>query len=93
MTIEDVKPLENKVLIELTKEEQKTESGLIIVEDDLDLLKQEIRKAKVLAVGPQTEDIKVGDVVAYRKRTGQDVKIMGVYYILIREHELLGIYG
>jgi chaperonin GroES len=90
MKIEELKPLKNRLLIQLTREEQYTKSGLIFVEDELDLIRQFIRKAKVICAGPESKLYKVGDIVARRRHTGKEISIQGIDYILIREEEIEG---
>ena len=90
MKIEELKPLKNRLLIQLTREEQYTKSGLIFVEDELDLIRQFIRRAKVICAGPESKLYKVGDIVARRRHTGKEISIQGIGYILIREEEIEG---
>ena len=90
MKIEELKPLKNRLLIQLTREEQYTKSGLIFVEDELDLIRQFIRRAKVICAGPESKLYKVGDIVARRRHTGKEISIQGIDYILIREEEIEG---
>ena len=53
----NIKPLKNKVVVERLENLKTTASGIILRSSS------EPDKAKVLAVGPDVEDISVGDVV------------------------------
>jgi co-chaperonin GroES (HSP10) len=50
-------PLKNKVVIERIESVKKTSSGIILQRSD------EPDTAKILAIGPEVEDVAVGDVV------------------------------
>ena len=93
MKIEELKPLDNRLLIKLTKEEQYLKSGLWFVEDETELIRQFIRKAEVVCAGPKSKLYKVGDIVARRRHTGKEISIQGIDYVLIREEEIEGSYG
>lgn len=92
MDIRELKPLDNRLLIKLTREEQYLKSGLIFIEDELDLVRQFIRKAEVICAGLKSKLYKVGDIVARRRHTGKEISIQGIDYILIREEEIEGKY-
>jgi chaperonin GroES len=53
----NIKPLKNKVVVERVENVKTTASGIILRSSP------EPDKAKVLAVGPDAEDVSVGDVV------------------------------
>ena len=92
------KPLGDKVLIEFEQGETKSKGGLILT-DSAHRGKKVF--GKVLAVGTgifsQTGEripmtVKVGDTVMYSKdMVGDPITLDGEKYILISEHELLGI--
>jgi co-chaperonin GroES (HSP10) len=50
-------PLKNKVVIERVEQTKTTASGIILQRTD------EPDRAKILAIGPEVEDVSVGDVV------------------------------
>ncbi len=50
-------PLKNKVVIERVEQTKTTASGIILQRTD------EPDRAKILAIGPEVEDVAVGDVV------------------------------
>lgn len=92
-----VKPLGDRVLVQrFEEEEQKTSGGIYIP----DTAKEKPQRGKVVAVGPgkQTDDgkrlpmdVKEGDEVLFGKYSGNDIKIDGEEYMIIREDEIYGI--
>ena len=91
------KPLGDRVLLtELDKEAEKTVGGIIIPDS---VRQEDIKRARVEAVGDGlfTQNgvaipmsLKVGDeVILPGYHQGQEVKIGGTKYILIRESEIL----
>ena len=87
------KPLADRVLVEPAPAEAKTASGLIIP----DTAKEKPQEGVVVAVGNGKKDepltVKVGDKVLYGKYAGQELKLDGKDYLIIRESDLLGILG
>lgn len=91
-----LKPLGDKVLIEPTSAEEKTKSGIIIP----DSAKEAPAEGKVVAIGTgklsggkkHEFSVKVGDKVLFGKYSGDEVKIEGKEYKVMKEDEILGIY-
>ncbi len=86
-----VKPLADRVLIQPTKAEEVTASGIIIP----DSAKEKPLKGMVLAVGNGTKDedmvLKEGDVVLYGKYAGTEVELDGEKVIIMRQNEVLAV--
>ncbi len=92
-----VKPLHDRVLVErLEEEEQKTAGGIIIP----DTAKEKPQRGRVIAVGEgafndkgerNKLDVKVGDEVLFGRYSGNDIKIDGKEYLVVRENEILAI--
>ncbi len=92
-----VKPLHDRVLIERLEEEvQKTAGGLYIP----DTAKEKPQRGKVVAVGDgafndkgeRTKlDVKPGNEVLFGKYSGNDIKLDGKEYLIMRESEILAI--
>ncbi|MEG1611236.1 MAG: co-chaperone GroES [Alistipes sp.] len=86
-----VKPLSDRVLILPNPAEEKTASGLIIP----DTAKEKPLAGKVVAVGPGTTEIKMevktGDEVLYGKYAGQELRIDGVDYLIMKQNDILAI--
>ena len=87
------RPLADRVLIEPTKAETKTASGIIIP----DTVKEKPQEGTVIAVGNGNVDepmtVKVGDKVLYGKYAGSELKIDNVDYLIAKESDILGILG
>ncbi len=90
-----VKPLFDKVVVEILEKEEKTKSGFILPSASQE--KQQM--AKIVAVGPGgvidgkeiVMQVKVGDTVLYEKYTGNEFKVDGKELIIIRQSDILAI--
>jgi len=89
--IMNVKPLSDRVLILPNPAEEKTAGGLIIP----DTAKEKPLAGKVVAVGPGSKDVKMevkeGDRVLYGKYAGQELRIDGVDYLIMKQNDILAI--
>ena len=92
----NVKPLEDRIVVEPSEAETTTVSGLVIP----DTAKEKPQQGKVLAVGAgRTTDegkvvpmaVKVGDVVLYSKYGGTEVTIGGKDLLILSSRDVLGI--
>jgi chaperonin GroES len=93
----NIKPLEDRILIQSLEAEQTTASGLVIP----DTAKEKPQEGTVIAVGPGRFDesganripldVKVGDVVIYSKYGGTEVKYAGSEYLLLNARDILAI--
>jgi len=87
----NVKPLSDRVLIEVLPAETKTAGGLIIPET----AKEKPMSGKVVAAGegkpgePMT--VKVGDTVLYGKYSGTEIQIEGKDFLIMRESDIYAI--
>ncbi|WP_173917717.1 co-chaperone GroES [Halobacillus sp. Marseille-Q1614] len=91
-----LKPLGDRIVIELVEEEQTTASGIVLP----DSAKEKPQEGKVVAVGTGrvTEngekvalEVKEGDHVIYSKFAGTEVKYEGSEYLIIRESDVLAV--
>ena len=84
-------PLADRVLLEPSAAETKTNSGIIIP----DTAQEKPQKGIVVAVGKGTKEnpitVKVGDNVLYGKYSGNDLKYEGKEYIIMKESDILAI--
>ena len=87
----NIKPLADRVLIEPTAAEEKTLSGIII----LDTAKEKPLRGKVLAAGQGTKDdpmiLKAGDEVLYGKYAGTEIELEGTKYLIMRQSDVLAV--
>lgn len=91
-----IKPLQDRILVKRTKEEEKTEGGIIIP----DTAKEKPIEGKVVAVGKGKVsedgkiiplDVKKGDRILFGKYAGTEVKIEGEEHLIMREDDVLGV--
>ena len=87
----NIKPLEDRVLIEPAEAEEKTAGGIIIP----DTAKEKPQKGKIVAIGPGKKDepmtVKVGDNVLYGKYAGTEITIDGRDYMIMRESDVVAV--
>lgn len=87
----NIRPLADKIVVELSAAETQTASGIIIP----DTAKEKPHKGTVMAVGNGKKDepmtVKVGDIVLFGKYAGTDLKHEGKDYLLMREDDVLAI--
>ncbi len=90
-----VRPLNDRVLIKRVEEEEKKSKGGIIIPDTA---KEKPQRGKVIAVGKGKLlengervplDVKEGDMVLFGKYAGNEIKIEGEEYLIMREDEIL----
>ena len=85
-----VKPLDDRVLVEVAVEEEKTASGLIIP----DTAKEKPRVGKVVAVGTDEDlqdHIKVGDNILFAKYGGEDITVGNDEYKIVQRGDILAV--
>ncbi|MFV0440578.1 MAG: co-chaperone GroES [Lachnospirales bacterium] len=86
-----LKPLGDRVVVTVLEDDTTTNSGIVITVPD----KKDTIKAKVIAVGPGTSDVKmevkVGDVVVYQNYSGTKVEYDNDEYMIISQGEILAI--
>lgn len=82
-----IQPLADRLVIEQVQAEEVSVSGIILP----DSAKEKPSEGKVLAVGKDVEEVKVGDVVLYAKYGPTEVKVDGKEVVLAKEEDILGI--
>jgi len=90
-----IKPLEDRIVVQVVEAEQTTASGLVIP----DTAKEKPQEGRVLAVGPGRFDngvripldVAVGDTVLYSKYGGTEVKFNGQEYLILSARDVLAI--
>ncbi|MBC7346261.1 MAG: co-chaperone GroES [Clostridia bacterium] len=91
-----LKPLEDRVVVKVIEEEQKTQGGIVLP----DTAKEKPQEGEVVAVGPGrlldngtrvAPSVKVGDRVVFAKYSGTEVKVEGQEYLIMRESDILAI--
>jgi chaperonin GroES len=86
-----VKPLADRVMVKLDKNEAKTAGGIII----RDTAQEKTQQGTVVEVGPGTEKdpicVKAGQKVMYDKYAGTQIKIDGVEHLILKMADLIAI--
>ncbi|MDZ7834748.1 MAG: co-chaperone GroES [Alkalibacterium sp.] len=91
-----LKPLGNRVLLEVKKEEEKTASGLVLPGS----AKEKPQTAKVVAVGEgklldngnyAKIAVSVGDQVLFEKYAGSEVKYQGTEYLVVKDSDIIAV--
>ena len=91
-----VRPLHDRIIVQRIEEGEQKIGGIIIP----DSAKEKPQQGKVIAVGMgkvkedntrQPLDVKDGDTILFGKYSGQEIKIDGEDYIIMREEEVLAI--
>ena len=81
-----IRPLGDRVLIELVEQEETTDSGIVLP----DSAKEKPQEGKVVAVGKDAEDeVKVDDRVIYSKYAGTEVEYDGKEYLILGKMDIL----
>jgi chaperonin GroES len=92
----NIKPLEDKIVVQASEAETTTASGIVIP----DTAKEKPQEGKVLAVGPGRVndtgaripvDVSVGDVVIYTKYGGTEIKYNGEEYLILSARDVLAV--
>lgn len=93
-----LRPLGDRIVIELIEAEEKTASGIVLP----DSAKEKPQEGKVVAIGTgrvlengtRVElDVKEGDRIIFSKYSGTEVKYENNDYLILRESDVLAIIG
>ena len=93
-----IRPLHDRVLIKRIEEAETIRGGIIIP----DTAKEKPQQGEVMAVGNGKMledgervplDVKAGDRILFGKYSGSEIKIEGEEYLIVREDEILGVFG
>lgn len=88
-------PLGDRVVLKQCEAEETTKSGIILA----GTAQEKPQEAEVVAVGPGgnvdgkevTMQVKVGDKVIYSKYAGNEVKLDGEEYIIVKQNDILAV--
>jgi chaperonin GroES len=92
----NVRPLHDRIIVQRTEEDEQRVGGIIIP----DSAKEKPQQGKVVAVGKgkiekdgkvTPLDVKAGDTILFGKYAGQEIKVDGDEYLIMREEEVLGV--
>ncbi len=91
-----VRPLHDRIIVQRIEEGEQKIGGIIIP----DSAKEKPQQGKVIAVGNGKVkddgtrvalDVKAGDTILFGKYSGQEIKVDGEEYLIMREDEVLGV--
>jgi chaperonin GroES len=91
----NLEPLDDRIVVKPSEEEETTVSGIVIP----DTAKEKPQEGEVVAVGPGRfedgarvpMDVNVGDRVLYSKYGGTEVKIEGEEHLVLSARDILAI--
>jgi chaperonin GroES len=92
----NVKPLHDRIIVQRLDEGEQQIGGIIIP----DSAKEKPMQGKVLAVGDGriTDegkriplDVRAGDLILFGKYSGQEIKLDGTEYLIVKEDEVLAV--
>jgi chaperonin GroES len=93
----NVRPLHDRIIVQRLEDSAQQQIGSIIVPDSA---REKPRQGKVLAAGlgkynEEGErvplDVKAGDTILFGKYSGQEIKLDGVEYLIMKEDDVLAI--
>ena len=92
----NVRPLHDRIIVQRLEEEEQRVGGIIIP----DTAKEKPQQGRVIAAGngKTTDegkrmplDVKAGDTILFGKYSGQEIKLDGEEYLIMREDEVLAV--
>ena len=92
----NVRPLHDRIIVQRLEEGEQKVGGIIIP----DTAKEKAQQGKVIAAGTgkvkddgtrQPHDVKAGDRILFGKYSGQEIKLDGEEYLIMREDEVLAV--
>jgi chaperonin GroES len=97
--VSKLKPLEDKIVLQVEKETEKTSAGGLIIQT---MQEEKPQEAIVLAVGPgitfgngekMVPDVSVGDKVLFSKYQGTEVTVDNEKYLIVSYRDILAVIG
>jgi chaperonin GroES len=91
-----IRPLYDRIVVKRIDEQETTRSGIIIP----DSAQEKPQEAEVIAVGHGKRledgkvvplDVKAGDRILFGKYSGNEIRLDGEEYLIMREDDVLGI--
>ncbi|GGD44527.1 10 kDa chaperonin [Malaciobacter pacificus] len=81
------KPLGKRVLVQRTQAEEKTASGIILV----DSAKEKPNTAVVKAIGTDVTELKEGDTIVFEQYRGTEFTLEGEDYLVLEIENIIGV--
>jgi chaperonin GroES len=92
----NIRPLYDRILVKRIEEQETTRSGIVIP----DSAKEKPQQGEVMAIGKGKRlddgtmvalDVRAGDRILFGKYSGNEIKLEGTEYIIMREDDVLGV--
>jgi chaperonin GroES len=92
----NVRPLHDRIIVSRIEEGEQKVGGIIIP----DTAKEKPQQGRVVAAGSGKSkddgkrvplDVKAGDLILFGKYSGQEIKLDGEEFLIMREDEVLGV--
>src|SRR6266545_1509762 len=92
----NVRPLHDRLIVSRIEEGEQRVGGIIVP----DSAKEKPMQGKVVSVGTGKSkddgkrialDVKAGDLILFGKYSGQEIKLDGEEYLIMKEDEILGV--
>lgn len=92
----NVRPLYDRIVVKRIEEEESTLNGIVIP----DSAREKPQQGEILAIGHGKRlkdgklvalDVQAGDRILFAKYSGNEIKLEGIEYIIMREDDVLGI--
>jgi len=92
----NIRPLYDRIVVKRIAEQETTHRGIIIP----DSAKEKPQEGEVMAIGKGKRlddgtlvalDVKTGDRILFGKYTGNEIKVDGTEFIIMREDDVLGV--
>jgi chaperonin GroES len=92
----NVRPLHDRIIVQRIEETEQKVGGIIIP----DTAKEKPQQGKVIAAGAGKAkddgkriplDVQAGDLILFGKYSGQEIKLEGEEYLIMREDEVLAV--
>ena len=80
-----INPLDDRIVAQQLEAQTKTASGLYLP----DSAQEKPKVAKVVAVGKNVKDVKVGDQIIYKEYSATEVKVESDKYLIVKEEDVL----
>jgi chaperonin GroES len=94
----NIRPLYDRIVVKRIDEKETTRNGIVIP----DSAQEKPQEGEVMAIGKgkRLEDgtvaalhVKAGDRILFGKYSGNEIKLEGIEYIIMREDDVLGVLG
>jgi len=92
----NIRPLYDRIVVKRIEEQETTRNSIVIP----DSAKEKPQEGEVMAIGKGKRledgkvvalDVQVGDRILFGKYSGNEIKLDGTEYIIMREDDVLGI--